>query len=138
MARKKLTQGPNAARVARRIAQVPQDTKEGNIFTAIRDIDPGEQEVRTESASTGDRQNPKREPSRGEQEPQQEHDPEAARGRKKESTGRRPAGTGVRLTELEKELIVRSCREYKNNLPSYLQSVQRELETLDGIIAKLS
>lgn len=43
----------------------------------------------------------------------------------------------VDLHSDEIALLLRACRKYRGTLPTYLQAVQAELVTLDGLIEKL-
>jgi hypothetical protein len=36
----------------------------------------------------------------------------------------------------EREAILRCCLEYRNRMPTYLQSAQRELKVIDSVIEK--
>lgn len=42
------------------------------------------------------------------------------------------------LTEEEIEIVVRILRKHRMTLPSYLQSMKREVEIVDGLLEKLS
>jgi hypothetical protein len=90
MARKNLSPGVNALRLAERVSAVPPDE--------IKDVS--------------------------------EKEPGPPPARKEETRGE------IAFSPAELELIKKSCLEYKNSLPSYLRSVQRDLRLLESIIKK--
>ena len=68
-------------------------------------------------------------------------------GSKPRGSGRLPSekdkATGSRsgsivLTRVEIELLLKACAKYRYGLPAYLKSKQLEIDTLDGIVAKLA
>jgi hypothetical protein len=56
-----------------------------------------------------------------------EEEPRLVRGR-----------AAISLTSDERVVLVKACQTYRNGLPTYLRSVQREVALLDGIIGRLS
>lgn len=108
MARKQLIKGPNAQRVEKRIAKIPEDLSEGNIFRLLK-------EEEEKDAKTGE----------GTQTLIKRKTP----GAKKKA---------INLTKSEREIIVKSCTAYKHSLPIYLRYVQDELKIVDAIIKKLT
>jgi hypothetical protein len=42
----------------------------------------------------------------------------------------------IDFSEAEREAIARCCLDYRNRMPTYLQSVQRELKIIDSVIKK--
>lgn len=149
MARKRLIKGPNAERVEKRIAQVPEDITETNIFKVLKEIEerskssqPAEThtniEIQTEKKS--------KEPSgrnhkktvikttktKHPAEKNKKSSPKPAKGKVLKS------GASIKFTKSEKEIVIKSCKAYRNTLPIYLKSVQKEVRTIDTIIKKLT
>ncbi len=55
----------------------------------------------------------------------------------KKKTKKKKTEKKISFTKAEKEIIVKSCINYKNSLPIYLKSVQREVKLIDNVIKKL-
>ena len=49
-----------------------------------------------------------------------------------------PEKKRIDLVEAEIAILLEACRRFRSTLPSYLQSKQRELELIDGLMRKLS
>jgi hypothetical protein len=128
MARKQLVKGANAARLEQRIARVPVDLgpkrpPEQSIFSAITDMDKGANEPKAE---------PRPRPShRGAMPPKRAKWPEP----RPESAQTSRIGPSD-FSNAEREAIMRCCEDYRNRLPTYLQSVQREVKVIDAVIEK--
>jgi hypothetical protein len=120
MARKQLVKGANAARLEERIASVPED----------REDDEG-QGIFGEIHAMETREDTRREDTRREDDRSEERSRDAPRRQDAEAK----LGPG-NFTNAEREAIVRCCEDYRNRLPTYLQSVQKELRTIDSVIEK--
>ncbi len=68
---------------------------------------------------------------------QEEKTDETATEEKKATTKKKRGDRKVSFTKAEKEIIIKSCTNYKNTLPIYLKSVQREVKLIDNVIKKL-
>jgi hypothetical protein len=111
MARKQLIKGANAARLEERIARVPADlgpklSPERSIFGAITEME------KDENASKAK--------------------PKPSRRRAAQISRIGPSD----FSNAERETIMRCCEDYRNRLPIYLQSVQREVKVIDAVIEK--
>ncbi len=74
----------------------------------------------------------------GEVSPVHEEKPEGEeKTEEKGKSKKRKAEKKISFTKAEKEIIVKSCINYKNSLPIYLKSVQREVKLIDNVIKKL-
>ncbi len=123
MARKQLVKGANAAKVEERIARVPPDINGPAIFKALREVE--------EPKKTPAPVSKKKKPA---QKTKADKAPAApAVSAKKKSTRQKD----VRFSGREKEMIVKSCIEYRNSLPVYLKSVQEDVKVIDKIVMKL-
>jgi hypothetical protein len=133
MARKKLIRGANAARVEERIANPPGDLEGPTIFQLLRAEEPPQGPLSRSPAGEKPRSNRRRAvpapvgPKEPPREAAQPGAPEKRRGR-----------AAVALSMEERGLLVKACRSYRNSLPTYLRSVQREVALIDGLIGKLS
>ncbi len=136
MARKRLIKGPNAERVEKRIAQVPEDITETNIFKVLKEIEERSKSSQPVETHTNIEIRPEKRAVTG----TTKHDT----GKNKKSPpnpvkGKRlKAGASIKFTKSEKEIVIKSCKAYRNTLPIYLKSVQKEVKTIDGIIKKLT
>lgn len=122
MARKQLIKGANAARLEERIARVPADlgpkpSPEKSIFGAITEME------KDENAPTAE---PKPKPSRR----------RAARPKSRPESAQTSRIGPSDFSNAERETIMRCCEDYRNRLPIYLQSVQREVKVIDAVIEK--
>jgi hypothetical protein len=128
MARKRLIKGSNAARLEERIARVPEDLgpgREKSIFGAIAEMEKG-------SSPRAKAPAPKARPAGAKTKAT-----ERAREEAEEEKSEKPPKLGpANFTSLEREAIVRCCEDYRNRLPTYLQSVQREVRVIDAVIEK--
>ncbi len=141
MARKRLTKGANALRVEDRIARVPADLAgpraEGSgVFEALRLL-----ERESEEGGGEPRRPPEPRPvaPRAKAEPERAGKPrQAAKAAAAPESGHEPRGKlgPGSFTKAERRAIVVSCTEYRNRLPTYLQSAAREVEILDSILRK--
>jgi hypothetical protein len=113
MARKQLIKGANAARVEARISRVPADLgadsgeAASSIFGALRAMEAATTVVPIEKPEARPSAHPK--------------------------SGRLGPSD---FSAVERETILRCCRDYRNRLPTYLLAVQKELKVLDSVIEK--
>ncbi len=61
----------------------------------------------------------------------------SAKSRSKEGESS-TAQVRLELTGVERQLLLKACRQYRYSIPNYLQTRQREIRLLDAIIDKLS
>jgi hypothetical protein len=155
VARKRLIKGANASRVEERIARVPSDLvlqEAGpSIFGALRALEGGSAAAQPETLEPE---------GLGESSPiakfetrlAKKANPRAAvkttpaaapnlEPSSDEGPASRRAGGSARLrasdfTAAEREAIVRCCSDYRNHLPTYLLSVQKEVKIIDSVIDK--
>jgi hypothetical protein len=114
MARKQLVKGANAARLEERIARVPADLgPKESIFGAITEMEKGASASKEESTAKPSRRKP-------------------AQPKTAQISRIGPSD----FTNAEREAILRCCEDYRNRLPIYLQSVQREVKVIDAVIEK--
>jgi hypothetical protein len=147
MARKQLIKGANAARVEARISRVPADLgvdsgEAQSIFGALRALEAAAPLAAKPAAKPAARPRPAPrapaapEPVLPEPVPLAPAPPEpAAKLRAKPQAKQGRLGPSD-FSGPEREAILRSCRDYRNHLPTYLLAVQKELEVLDSVIEK--
>jgi len=161
MARKQLIRGANAARVEARIARVPDEALspfEGrSIFGEIKALEEGGRLAQIAPApmprpapkplaSGGKRagapapQSARRASGAGAPIPVPARRPASPQGPAASSPeprrAKRPKLRASDFTPAERKEILLCCVEYRNRLPTYLQSAMREVEIIDSIIAK--
>ncbi len=153
MARKRLIKGPNAERVEKRIAQVPEDITETNIFKVLKEIEERSKASQPVETHTNIEMQPEkrgkepsgRKPKRAvngttktKHEQNKKSSPKPVKGKTSKNTTVLKSGASIKFTKSEKEIVIKSCKAYRNTLPIYLKSVQKEVKTIDGIIKKLT
>lgn len=57
--------------------------------------------------------------------------------RSKKENGLSPATVCLRITQAEKELLLKACTKYRYTIPAYLKSRQLEADALESVIKKL-
>jgi len=132
MARKRLIKGANAARVEARISRVPADIGDGaSIFGALRALegDAAPQAAARPVAKATAKATAKA-IGKG---PAAEAPGRAA---KAASPPRRDKLRPIDFSAAERRAILHCCKDYRNRLPTYLLSVQKEVKVLDSIIEK--
>lgn len=135
MARKQLIKGANAARLEERIARVPVDlgpkvAPERSIFGAITDMELGER-----VSERGQKADSRPKPSgSGAARPKPPARAKPAEPRPVSAQASRIGPSD--FSNAEREAILRCCEDYRNRLPTYLQSVQREVKVIDSVIEK--
>jgi len=126
--------GANALRVEERIARVPLDvirSAEGDtgVFEALKDLEREARSAGREPPRVESRAKP--EASRSKTAPRAP----AVRSPESGSEAARRLGPDS-FTKAERRAIVVSCTEYRNRLPTYLQSAKGEVEIIDSILRK--
>jgi len=48
-----------------------------------------------------------------------------------------PASVSLKITQVEKELLLKACIKYRYTIPAYLKSKQLEADALESVIKKL-
>jgi hypothetical protein len=136
MARKQLIKGANAARVEERISRVPADlgsaqSESPSIFGALKAM---------EAAATAAKSPVAAKPTVA---AKPRSRPAARRGariipvERPEPLKPKPGRIGPSdFTPIEREAILRCCRDYRNHLPTYLLAVQKEVRIIDSVIVK--
>jgi hypothetical protein len=143
VARKRLIKGANASRVEERIARVPADlassAAEGGIFGALRAMEA----VETASPEAAAPKAPHRAVAPKAAPKVVAKAPRAAAAKPlapKAVAQAAPAKPGrlspSDFSAAEREAIVRCCSDYRNHLPIYLQSAQKEVKVIDSVIGK--
>ena len=128
MARKRLIKGANAARVEARISRVPADIGDGaSIFGALRAL---EGDAAPQAAARPVAKATAKAIGKG--------TAAEAPGRavKAASPPRRDKLRPIDFSAAERRAILHCCKDYRNRLPTYLLSVQKEVKVLDSIIEK--
>jgi hypothetical protein len=147
MARKRLIKGANAARVEARISRVPADIgEEASIFGALRALEgdaapsavaaPQEPAAAITRAPAAKRAAPRA--ARPVAKAAAKGPAAASPGQpaKAPSQPRHDKLRPIDFSAAERRAILRCCKDYRNRLPTYLLSVQKEVKVLDSIIEK--
>jgi hypothetical protein len=160
MARKQLIKGANAARVEARISRVPADLgaasgEAPSIFGALKAMEEGAKAAKPTSAVAAPpapAPKPAKRPAKAKAEspakpkaasraPTAPDKPERAPDIIPLAPAPPPQPKPGRIgpsdfTAVEREAILRCCRDYRNHLPTYLLAVQKEVKIIDSVIAK--
>ena len=166
MARKQLIKGANAARVEARISRVPVDLGADlrgtpSIFGALKAMEadaqaalalPAATPVATPSAKPAAAPAPPRPAARSRK--SRAKPPAKPKAEAAAATLRAPAADIIPVeaavprrpkpgrigpsdfTAIERDAILRCCRDYRNHLPTYLLAVQKEVRIIDSVIVK--
>lgn len=59
----------------------------------------------------------------------------ASRSGKQNGDG--PGSVSLKITQAEKELLLKACIKYRYTIPAYLQSKRLEADALESVIKKL-
>jgi hypothetical protein len=154
MARKRLIKGANAERVEARISRVPADLgaqagEDASIFGALRALEGAAAAVPKRAAASQAASVPKRAAaSQAASVPKRAAPPAAktaAKGPAVASSGqsakiasqpKRERLRPIEFSAAERRAILRCCTDYRNRLPTYLLSAQKEIKVIDSIIEK--
>jgi hypothetical protein len=148
MARKHLIKGANAARVEERISRVPADLgavqgEAPSIFGALKAMEAEAKAAKPAIAAKPTVAVPPRQRPAARRGPSKTRPPAAASVariipiERPEPLKPKPGRIGPSdFTQIEREAILRCCREYRNHLPTYLLAVQKEVRIIDSVIEK--
>lgn len=163
MARKKLIKGSNAERVEKRIANTPEDVNDKiSVFSVLKEVEenklklyPADEKTKLpEPEQLPEKVIKKKKASKKTKEFEKKTNKNNRKAKKdlpaeektlfeenddKElrSSVKKSSKSTFRFNKNEKDIIVKSCKAYKNTLPIYLRYVQEEVKTIDEIIRKL-
>ena len=163
MARKKLIKGSNAERVEKRIANTPEDVNDKiSVFSVLKEVEenklklyPADEKTKLpEHEQLPEKVIKKKKASKKTKEFEKKTNKNNRKAKKDlpaeektifaENDDKEPGNSvkkssksTIRFNKNEKDIIVKSCKAYKNTLPIYLRYVQEEVKTIDEIIRKL-